>query len=163
MNAAFTAIESTESVVEAAIVQRDVLWNAMFQRMRQYRLAVQGKFAAGSALLISLPVLTPPPGHTPTAVDASAGWDPIALEAVISYTDSDDPDLFEFELRGSAGGTKYNADTASVLGNHLAGDLTPFRTPDGLVASGSKMHYKVFVVLTTGNEKGSRTVSVTRP
>lgn len=34
---------------------------------------------------------------------------------------------------------------------------------DGLVALSSKVFYKVYVVLTTGNEKGSRTVSVTRP
>ncbi len=49
------------------------------------------------------------------------------------------------------------------MDNHLAGDVTPFQSDDGLVASESKVFYKVFVVLTTGNEKGSRTVSATRP
>ncbi len=38
-----------------------------------------------------------------------------------------------------------------------------FETDDGLVASGSKVFYKVYLMLTTGNEKGSRAVSVTRP
>lgn len=33
---------------------------------------------------------------------------------------------------------------------------------EGLVAPGSKMFYKVFVKLTTGNEKGSKTASVMR-
>lgn len=163
LNAAFTAIETTANVTETAIQQRDALWNPIFQRLRQYRLMVQGRFAAGAPLLLSLPSLSPPPGHTPAAVNVSALWDDVLLKAVITYTASADPDLQEYELRGSFGGTKYNVDTASVLGSHLAGDVSPFQTDDGLVASGSKVFYKVFVVLTTSNEKGSRTVSVTRP
>ncbi|HRF60013.1 MAG TPA: hypothetical protein PLH94_08885 [Fimbriimonadaceae bacterium] len=163
LNAAFSSIESTENNVTSAIRQRDVLWKAIYQRLRQYRLAVQGRFATGSALLLSLPALSPPAGHTPDPVNASAVWDAVTEEAVVTYTASADPDLESYELRGSFGGTKYNTDTASVLGNHLPGDLTPFRTADGLVASGSKVYYKVYVVLDTGNEKGSKTVSVTRP
>ncbi|MBX7132873.1 MAG: hypothetical protein K1X67_09380 [Fimbriimonadaceae bacterium] len=163
LNAAFTAIETSESNVAAAIRQRDVLWNAIYQRLRQYRLAVQGRFATGSALLLTLPALNPPPGHTPVAVNASSLWDAVLLKAVTTYTASADPDLEGYELRASFGGTKYNADTASVIGFHVAGDLTPFQTDDGLVASGSKVFMKVFVKLTTGNEKGSKTLSVTRP
>lgn len=163
LNAAFTAIETTESNVATAIRQRDVLWNPIYQHLVQYRLLVKGRFATGSALLNSLPTLTPPPGHTPAAVNISAVWDAGLSMAVITYTASSDPDLLEYELRGSSGGTKYNADTATVLKNHDAGDLTPFETDEGLVASGSKVFFKVFVKLTTGNEKGSKTASVTRP
>ena len=163
LNAAFTAIETSESNVAAAIQQRDVLWNAVYQRLRQYRLAVQGRFATGSALLLTLPALNPPSGHTPDAVNASSLWDAVLQKAVTTYTASADPDLDRYELRGSFGGTKYNADTATVLAFHLAGDVTPFQTDDGLVASGSKVFMKVFVRLTTGNEKGSKTLSVTRP
>jgi len=162
LNAAFSAIETTENTVETAIQQRDFLWDPIYQRLRQYRLQVQGRFPAGSPLLLSLPSLSPPAGHTPAAVNVSAIWDDVLLKAVITYSASADPDLQEYELRGSFGGTKYNVDTASVLDSHLAGDVTPFQTDDGLVASGSKVFYKVFVVLTTGNEKGSRTVSVVR-
>lgn len=163
LNAAFTAIETTSNTAETAIKQRDVLWNPIYQRLRQYRLAVQGRFASGAALLLSLPALTPAAGHTPAAVNVSALWDGTISKAVVTYTASADPDLQEYELRGSFGGTKYNASSATVLGSHLAGNVSPFQTDDGLVASGSKVFYKVFVVLTTGNEKGSRTVSVTRP
>ena len=53
-----------------------------------------------------------------------------------------------------------SADTASVLDSHLAGDVPPFATDAGLAAPGSKVFAKVFVVLTTGNKKGSRTVIV---
>lgn len=56
---AFTAIETTENTSSTAIQQRDVLWNAIYQRLKQYRLAVQGRFPSGAALLLSLPSLTP--------------------------------------------------------------------------------------------------------
>jgi hypothetical protein len=163
LNAAFTTIETTQNGAATAVRNRDVLWRPVVERLKQYRLAVQGRFARGSALLDSLPWLTPPPGSTPAPVSASALWDAASQEAAVSYTASPHPLLAEYELRGSFGGTRYNGDAASVLGNHPAGDLTPFRTKAGLVASGSRVYYKVFVVLETGNERGSNTVSVTRP
>jgi hypothetical protein len=55
-------------------------------------------------------------------------------------------------------------DEEQVIGNLAVGaSQFRFETNDGLVASGSKVFYKVHVILSTGNEKGSRTVSVTRP
>lgn len=163
LNTAFTTIENTDENVTLAIRQRDALWNPIFARLRQYRLSVQGRFVPSAPLYLSLPALTPPPGHTPAAVNISALWNVGLAKAVVTYTASADPQLQEYELRASFGGTKYNADTASVIESHLAGDLTPFETADGLVASGSKAFYKVFVIVTTGNEKGSNTASVTRP
>jgi len=41
--------------------------------------------------------------------------------------------------------------------------LTHFSTDEGLVAPGSRALFRVYVVLTTANEKGSNTVGVTRP
>ncbi|MEZ0325485.1 MAG: hypothetical protein ACAH95_06235 [Fimbriimonas sp.] len=163
LNAAFTAIETTQTNVETAIRQRDVLFNALYERMKEYRRVAQGRFASTEALYQSIPALTPAPGHTPAPVNVSAVWSAPLIKAVVTYTESTDPDLQEYELRGSFGGTKYSESSAVVLGNHAAGVLTPFQTDDGLVASGSKVFYKVFVILTTGNEKGSATVSVTRP
>jgi len=163
LNTAFTTIENTDENVTLAIRQRDALWNPIFARLKQYRLSVQGRFLPTAPLYLSLPALTPPPGHTPAAVNISAVWNVGLANAEVTYTASTDPQLQEYELRASFGGTKYNADTASRIDTHLAGDVTPFATADGLVASGSKAFYKVFVILTTGNEKGSNTASVTRP
>ena len=44
LNAAFTTIETSEGAVAASIRQRDVLWLAIYTRLKQYRLAVQAKF-----------------------------------------------------------------------------------------------------------------------
>jgi hypothetical protein len=163
LNASFTAIETTQTNVETAIRDRDVIWKANYNRMKEYRLTVQGRFNSADALYLSLPILTPASGHTPDAVNASALWDVGLSKAVVTYSSSTDAQLQEYELRGSFGGTKYSESNAVVLGNHPAGNVTPFQTDAGLVASGSKVYYKVYVVLTTGNERGSATVSVTRP
>ena len=73
------------------------------------------------------------------------------------------PDLASYELRGCIGGTKYDTDLEQVLGTHPAGTVTPFASSNGLLSSGSKVFYKVYVILSTGNEKGSKSVSVVRP
>lgn len=163
LNTAFTNIETTLNQVGSAIGHREALWNPIYARLRQYRLAVQGRFATGAALLNSLPALTPLAGSTPAAVTINAVWNAAISKAVITYSASTNAQLQEYELRASFGGTKYNSDTATVLDSHLAGNLTPFETASGLVAPGSKVFYKVFVITTTGNEKGSNTASVTRP
>jgi len=38
-----------------------------------------------------------------------------------------------------------------------------FSTDEGLTSPGQTISVKVFVVLTTGNERGSNTVTITRP
>lgn len=163
MLAAFSLIETNQLAAENARLTRDGIWFPMYQRLKQYRLAVQGRFAVGSPLLDSLPALTPPAGHTPAAVNVSAAWDANISMAVVTFTASTDPLLEQYELRACFG-SKYKTDEEQVIGNLAAGS-TPlrFQTDDGLVASGSKVFYKVYVMLSTGNEKGSRTVSVTRP
>jgi hypothetical protein len=161
--AAFTAIINTSKIVEKAIQDRDKLWRAIYERLKQYRLAVLGRFPAGDPLILSLPLLTPLPGHTPDPVNVSAAWVPAILKARISFTVSTDPDLLEYELRACFG-SSYKVAEEVVIANLAAGaPVLQFENDQGLVASGSKVFYRVYVRLTTGNEKGSKTVSVTRP
>jgi len=161
--AAFTTIETNQTLAETARLTRDGIWAPMYERMKQYRLAVQGRFAAGSPLLLSLPTITPPAGHTPAPVNLSALWDAGLSKAVITFTASVDPGLATYELRACFG-SSYKTDQEQVLDSLAAGSSPlQFVTDEGLVASGSKVFYKVYVVLGTGNEKGSRSVSVTRP
>ena len=163
LNAAFTGVTNNTRALKEAIRIRNVAQLALETRYRQYRQQVQGRFAKGAPLLATLPALTPPPGHTPTAVNISGVWNPGISKAVITYSASADPDLQEYELRGCFGGTKYDTDTEVVVATHAAGDTTPFETDMGLLSSGSKAFFKVYVVLTTGREKGSKSVTVIRP
>lgn len=160
---AFTTVSSAALAAESARNLRDQVWNPIYQRLKQYRLAIQGRFGIETAAYSSLPSLSPPAGATPDAVNVSASWDLTLSMAVITFTASSDPNLDQYELRACFG-SRYKADEEQVLAS-LPDEATPlrFETDEGLVASGSKVFYKVYVMLKTGNEKGSRSKSVTRP
>jgi len=96
-------------------------------------------------------------------VTASGGYDEQAEEGFFTYTASSHATLHEYELRISIGGAKYNSNTAFVAGNNPPNAAREFRTTAGLVAPGSHIFGKVFVISTTGNERGSNTVTITRP
>ena len=59
-------------------------------------------------------------------------------------------------------GASYNAATATVIGNTPPG-TTVLATTAGLSAPGDVASFRVFVRLTTGNEAGSNTFTITRP
>jgi len=50
-----------------------------------------------------------------------------------------------------------------VIGNVTGGGALEFFTDSGLAAAGNVASFKVYVITTTHNEKGSNAVSVTRP
>lgn len=161
MKAAFTVLANAEQVVQLSREARDQLFAPVLQRLKQYRQAVSGTFPASHQLVQSLPKLSPAKGHTPDPVNVSAVWDEAVDSARIAYSASPDADLQEYELRACFG-AKYKTDEEQVIGSNPPGVLE-FVTDDGLVAPGSKVFYKVYVIVNTGNEKGSKTVSVTRP
>lgn len=130
--------------------------------MVQYRAAVEATFGPAHPLTLSLPILFPAAGSTPDPVTLSGSWNAPAFQAELTWTPSADPDLQEYEVRMSPGAT-YDANSATVIGNVPGGTTTSFFTTAGLATSGSTASFKVFVILTTSNEAGSNTVTITRP
>lgn len=141
--------------------ERDALLRPARERMIQYRAAVEAVLGPDHPLTQSLPILFPAPGSTPAAVTLSGSWNPAADAAVLSWTASSDPNLDEYEVRMSPG-SSYDADTATVVASLPSGTLT-VETTVGLEVLGATASFKVFVKLTTGNESGSNTVTITRP
>ena len=130
--------------------------------LRDYRAAVLGSFAPTDAIVDSLPDLTPAPGATPDVVTANISWDATALKAKITWSASADPNLAQYEIRFTPG-PDYSTDDETVVGNVSPTDPREFLSDAGLAASGNIASFKVYVILTTGNEKGSNTVTITRP
>lgn len=130
--------------------------------LRDYRAAVLGTFAPTDAIVASLPDLSPPPGTTPDAVTANIVWDAATGTAKITFSASADPNLDHYEIRFTPG-SNYSTADETVVGNVTPGGLLEFFTDAGLAASGNTASFKVYVILTTGNEKGSNTVTITRP
>ena len=130
--------------------------------LRDYRAAIEGTFAPTDALVASLPRLTPEPGSTPDAVTANGTWEATPAQAKLTWSASDNPNLSEYSLRFCAG-ANYSTDDESVIGSVGPSETREFLTDSGLTTPGSTATFKVYVVLTTGNEKGSNTVTITRP
>lgn len=152
--------DATQNVALAR-TDRNLLQEKAYTAMKSYRLAVPAKLALHPNLVETLPVLTPAPGHTPVPVNASALFQ-APDEVKVVYGASADPDLLEYQLRGTVG-DKYEEDDAIVIASHGPGDAREFMTAFGLTQPGATVALKLYVVLTTGNESGSAAMVVRRP
>lgn len=161
LRAAFLAVHNALGSERLARERRDTLLPPIRQRLNQYRAAVRASFPTGAAMVQSLPVLTPSPGATPDPVALTGVWDDTTAQAVLTWTASENPNLDHYSLR-TAPGPRYRAADETVLTSIPAQTLT-IATTAGLSAPHSSAVFKVYVVLTTGNEKGSNAVTVTRP
>lgn len=153
-----TVAENDESIGRQ---NRDALLDPARERMVQYRAMVEAVLGPTAPLTLSLPTVYPQPGSTPAPVTLSGAWNAGLSAAVFTWTASNAASLEEYEVRVSAGAT-YDSATAIVAGNAPPGTLT-LNTSTGLTASGDVASFKVFVRLTTGNESGSNTITITRP
>jgi hypothetical protein len=160
LDTAYTAISATEIDASSSRKVPDAAFAPLYQRMKQYRLAVASALPVGHALASSIPSLSPPPGSTPPAVNLSGIWDDGIGKGVLTFSESTIPNLDFYSVRYHPG-PKYKASEEQTIGQVFAPDLT-FETDFGLVASGSVAWFKVYVVTTEANEKGSNAVKVTR-
>jgi hypothetical protein len=161
LDAAFTAIGTTQIGLEAARETRDLFFHTLYLKMKAYRLTVAAALPVGSPLAGTIPALTPPPGATPEPVNLSGSWSAPDVKAALVWSASTRPDLDHYSVRYHPG-PRYKADEEQTVSLVLPG-TTDFLTDFGLAASGSVAWYKVYVVTTTGNEKGSNAVKVIRP
>jgi hypothetical protein len=129
--------------------------------MKSYREAVPARLSGFPAIVDTVPRLSPLPGHTPEAVNASAVFQAPNTAKVV-YDASTDATLERYELRGTVG-DHYDEDDAVVIASHEPNEAREFITTFGLNQPGAEIALKVFVVLDTGNEAGSATMLVDRP
>jgi hypothetical protein len=158
---AYADLENKEVILQMERGERNVIQNRAYMVMKFYRESAVGKFGMFPELLESLPRLSPTPGHTPEAVNASAIFEAPDKSKVV-YEASTDAALHSYELRGNVG-DDYSDEDAVVVATNLPGATREFITPFGLNQPGARVAYKVYVILTTGNEAGSAAMFVQRP
>ena len=141
--------------------KRNRLQDKAQSAIRLYREAVPPLMVASPELVDSMPRLSPLPGHTPERVNASAMYQP-PNQTKIVHDASTDATVSHYELRGHAG-DEYSDEDAVVIASHEPGAVMEFVTAFGLTQPGARAAFKVFVVLTTGNESGSAGMVVERP
>ncbi|KAF0181139.1 MAG: hypothetical protein FD161_445 [Limisphaerales bacterium] len=158
----FPTTTRAEFLVSYKIEERNAIQKLVYPTLKAYRLAVPTFFAADSPLVLTLPKLTPDPGSTPDPVNATGIWNAPTTQAKITWTLSPAADLEKYEIRWSPGST-YQSENEVVIGTVAAGGTLEFFTAQGLGQVGAVSVFKVYVLTTTGNERGSNVVKITRP
>ena len=162
LKTAYTALNSSETTLKVTRQERNQLQDAIYAILKSYRQVLPTFFPKDSALVASLPRLSPIPGSTPDAVTASGTWDAATQQARISWTASTESNLADYQVRFSSGPV-YSTEDESVVATVPGGGSLETLTNAGLASAGTTASFRVYVRLTTGNEKGSNTVVVTNP
>lgn len=158
----YSAYSNADIGLSLARLEREETQEKIRPVLVNYRERVAAEFAAGSPILGSLPRYSPLPGHTPEPVVASGVYDAGTNTAELSWTESTDANLVEYEVRGVAG-EEYDADDESVIANVPAGAERAWAGTFGLGVPGAAACFRVYVMTSTGNERASNTVSLMRP
>lgn len=161
VRAAYLAVLTADNDKRLAIRERDVLLPKAREYMVQYRSIVEGLFGSGHPLTQSLPVLFAASGPSASPVPLLGQWSVANSQAEFTWEASTDPNLDHYQMRMSPG-SSYNAATATVIGNIPVG-TTSFATTEGLNTPADVASFKLYVLLTSGSEAGSNTLTITRP
>lgn len=158
----FEAAEEFDVLATMRRKMRDETQGRVREILSSYRAAVEARFAPDHPYVESLPRIYPSPGRTPDAVSVTAVWVADAGKARLTWKASTEKDLSHYEVRGSHAASGYSTEDERVLGRIEKEALLEYLTDDGLSNPGSTGRYKVYVVLNTGNERGSEAVTVVR-
>jgi len=161
LKAQFELVHKEDFLVSFKIKERNRMQDLIYPILKAYRLAVPTKFAADDPLVVSLPKLTPDAGSTPDAVLANGTWNVPTSQGKLTWDESTSPDVVEYEVRWSPG-PDYDADTEVTIANIPVAGPREYSTTQGLLAIGDVSNFKIYVKTTTGNERGSNTVKITR-
>ncbi len=161
LRSAYSAWKAAVKLGNFTLEERNDIQDELYEILKEYRKAVPGYFEKDSAMLASVPALTPPPGTTPAAVQLSALWNEQLSAVVVTVTQSNDPNFSHVEIRACDGPT-YNAETENVVANLPPGTLSVTNN-FAMLTPGDTRSFRGYVITTTGNEKGSNTVTIVRP
>lgn len=159
--AQYKAYSTARQLLKLALAERNQKQELAYDTCRDYRAYIIGNFPEGDPLVSTLPRLTPAPGHTPDTVQLQGGWDVNTGKAVLQWTASEDADLASYSIRYVVGDS-YDGSVEDVLATVQPGEPLELASATGFGAAGSAVSYKVYVVLNTGNERGSDAVTVTK-
>lgn len=160
LKTAYNTWNSQRVLTSNAFGARDMLLKPIRTRLQQYRSAVVGVLGAGNPLIDSLPAFSPPAGSTPDPVSLSGVWSGGDTTANLNWSASDDSNLDHYSIRYHPGPRYKAAEEQSV--DTVDASLTEYATDYGLPVEGSVAWFKVYVVTSTGNEKGSNAIKITR-
>lgn len=162
LDAAYGVLSVAEVDLKLTRERRNDVQQAIRPLLSAYRRRVPTALPAGHPLLATLPVLSPVPGRRPKPVAATATWDAATSQARLTWKASAEPELLAYEVRGVPG-ESYEAEDEVVLAAVPPEGPRVLLTGFGLGAPGARAGYRVYVVLSSGRERGSAPVYVRHP
>ncbi len=156
------AQEAAEFAADEVRARRNALQDRVRALLTSYVRAIHAQLAKESTLVTNMPRLWPLPGHTPAPVKLTAVWAAERNAARLSWEASKDSKLSHYELRGCAG-PEYVRDDETLIAQIPPTDPLTIETRAHLSQPGSIASYRVYVVLTSDNERGSKTATVEWP
>ena len=154
--------ESLEQDWSLDIQKRNDAQDVIYPILKVYRLKIPSIFAEGSAILDTLPLLTPVAGSTPQAPGLAGGWSVVNNRGEFNGTPSPTAAVTKNQLRACVG-PDYNENTENVVATLDAGEPIVFTTTWGLTTPGAVASYRLYAMTADGHERGSAAVVITRP
>lgn len=154
-----SALTAAEKALSSARGARDGAQDQLHAFLELYAERVAELFPRDHELRESLPPLMLGRGQVPEAVDISARWQ--ETSAIIAWPESDEPDLDRYEVRAMAGET-YEAEDETLVESVACGERLSIATTFALEEKGAVATFRVYVVLRSGHERGSRPLTVVR-
>ena len=164
---AWRDLKTADLELKLARGQRDAIQAKIYPILKQYRMVLPTYFAPGSAIVASLPRLTPEPGSTPVPAVVTHVWNAGTVKADITASVPAQAGLKRARLLYSPG-TSWSEEDASVVATKPlsavnAEQSVVFSTDFALSGPGATALFRVVVVNETDNEASSNVVEVTRP
>ena len=129
--------------------------------LKAYRLRIASEFPEGSALLETMPRLSPLPGSTPDAVVLDGSWNTGTEQVDLAWSEVTDESVQSLQIRASIG-PEFEDSDAAVLGTFAPDDPRTFSTSYGFTTPGTAVSFKIYSMTAEGNERGSEAVAVTK-
>ena len=161
LRTAWNEWEEQEQNWSLDIQKRNDMQDVIYPILKVYRLKIPSVFAEGSAILDTLPLLTPETGSTPQAPGVTGGWSAVNSRAELNGTPSPTAAVTKNQLRGCVGPV-HNDNTESVIATLEAGEPLVFTTTWGLTTPGSVASFRLVAMTADGHERGSAPVAISR-
>ena len=163
LRTAATAEQTLQQQVRILIEKRNDIQDEIAPILRDYRKAVEARFAPGHALMESLPRYSPVPGTKPVAPKiTSAQWSAVSSVSEVAFTPSPSTDVVRHELRVVPGAV-YDRDLETTDGTLAVGEPPVFQTSSLLGSPGDVVSYRIYAINGDDQETASDAVSLQRP
>lgn len=155
-------VEEREQQVGIERGKRDDVQAKIYPILKAYRQKVPTKFPPGSALVTSLPLLTPLPGSTPQPPALAGAWNAATGVADLTGTASTSASVVRHQLRGCPS-EDYSTDDEAVVATLEGAVPLVFHTTFGLTVAGELASFRLYAMTADGHEAGSDTAVIARP